>query len=268
MKAVHSPEGLTAEECERRMEAIFLHVCDSARTIATAMTAMRIPFTDPENCQPCVALLEAAAGQHPVEWDNSLLMACRTLWADQGFRLCFSRSREYQLNDNTDYFFNALDRLTSLNYVPTPLDVFRSRAKTVGIYETRINFPNNILCTVTDVGGQQSERRKWAQCFAGVTAIIFVVATSEYDQLLREDGRTNRLREAFRVFREVWEDRFLATTPIILFLNKTDLLAAKLPISDFRVHFPEYNQEVADYESVTQYLIRRLHKLGARPTSI
>lgn len=38
-----------------------------------------------------------------------------------------------------------------------------------------------------DVGGQRSERKKWIHCFENVTAIIFLVAISEYDQVLIED---------------------------------------------------------------------------------
>jgi len=41
-----------------------------------------------------------------------------------------------------------------------------------------------------DVGGQRSERKKWIHCFEGVTAIIFIVAMSEYDLMLAEDQNT------------------------------------------------------------------------------
>lgn len=43
-----------------------------------------------------------------------------------------------------------------------------------------------------DVGGQRNERRKWIHCFDEVTAVIFVVALSEYDQGLFEDQSVNR----------------------------------------------------------------------------
>ena len=36
------------------------------------------------------------------------------------------------------------------------------------------------------MGGQRSERRKWIHCFENVTSIIFLVALSEYDQILFE----------------------------------------------------------------------------------
>jgi hypothetical protein len=47
-----------------------------------------------------------------------------------------------------------------------------------------------------DVGGQRSERKKWIHCFENVTTILFLVAISEYDQLLFEDETVNRMQEA------------------------------------------------------------------------
>jgi len=44
-----------------------------------------------------------------------------------------------------------------------------------------------------DVGGQRSERKKWIHCFEGVTAIIFIVAMSEYDLVLAEDQDTVKI---------------------------------------------------------------------------
>jgi guanine nucleotide-binding protein G(i) subunit alpha len=46
----------------------------------------------------------------------------------------------------------------------------------------------NWLCSMFDVGGQRSERKKWIHCFENVTSIIFCVALSEYDQVLLEES--------------------------------------------------------------------------------
>lgn len=91
-----------------------------------------------------------------------------------------------------------------------------------------------------DVGGQRDERRKWIQCFNGsfispcvcvfrlvyisrlcliygcdshtdVTAIIFVVASSSYNMVIREDNQTNRLQEALNLFKNIWNNRWTHT---------------------------------------------------------
>lgn len=79
-----------------------------------------------------------------------------------------------------------------------------------------------------DVGGQRDERRKWIQCFNDVTAIIFVTACSSYNMVLREDPTQNRLRESLDLFKSIWNNRWLRTISVILFLNKQDLLAEKV----------------------------------------
>ena len=64
----------------------------------------------------------------------------KRLWMDGGVQHCFSRSREYQLNDSAAYYLNALDRISSQSYVPTQQDVLRTRVKTTGIVETHFSF--------------------------------------------------------------------------------------------------------------------------------
>lgn len=69
-------------------------------------------------------------------------MLMKKLWMDQGVQLCFSRSREYLLNDSAAYYLNALDRISQPNYVPSQQDVLRTRVKTTGIVETQFTFKN------------------------------------------------------------------------------------------------------------------------------
>lgn len=52
-----------------------------------------------------------------------------------------------------------------------------------------VNCMNLVLCSMFDVGGQRSERKKWIHCFESVTSIIFCVALSEYDQVLQEESK-------------------------------------------------------------------------------
>jgi guanine nucleotide-binding protein G(i) subunit alpha len=68
------------------------------------------------------------------------------------------------------------------SYVPTVNDVLRARVRSTGIEEGEFKF-EDVSFKMLDVGGQRSERRKWIHCFDGVTAVIFCVALSEYDQV-------------------------------------------------------------------------------------
>ena len=112
--------------------------------------------------------------------------AVRGLWRDPGVREAVSRSREFQLNDSAVYYFNSIDRMAAPNYLPTDQDILRSRVKTTGITETTFKV-GELTYKLFDVGGQRSERKKWIHCFENVTALVFLVSLSEYDQMLYED---------------------------------------------------------------------------------
>jgi len=70
--------------------------------------------------------------------------------------------------------------------VPSHQDILHARKATKGITEFVISI-NNIPFQFVDVGGQRSQRQKWFQCFDSVTSILFLVSSSEFDQVLLED---------------------------------------------------------------------------------
>lgn len=100
-----------------------------------------------------------------------------------------------------------------------------------------------------DVGGQRDQRRKWIQCFNDVTATIFVVASSSYNMVLREDTSQNRLKEALELFKNVWDNRWLKTISCILFLNKQDILYEKIIANREGQRLENYFPEFEMYSS-------------------
>ncbi|KAI6075330.1 Guanine nucleotide-binding protein G(olf) subunit alpha isoform X2 [Aix galericulata] len=140
-----------------------------------------------------------------------------------------------------DSFLERIDSVSMDDYTPTDQDLLRCRVLTSGIFETRFQV-DKVNFHMFDVGGQRDERRKWIQCFNDVTAIIFVVACSSYNMVIREDNNTNRLRESLDLFKSIWNNRWLRTISIILFLNKQDMLAEKVLAGKSKIedYFPEY----------------------------
>ena len=89
-----------------------------------------------------------------------------------------------------------------------------------------------------DVGGQRTERKKWIHFFDDVKIIMYLAAISEYDQVLLEDGHTNRLKESVNLFHTILNYQWFINTAVVLFLNKSDLLQEKIesgrnPVPDF-----------------------------------
>lgn len=45
---------------------------------------------------------------------------------------------------------------------------------------------------IIDVGGQRNQRQKWIHFFEGVTAVVFFVSLSSFDELVEEDKNSVR----------------------------------------------------------------------------
>jgi guanine nucleotide-binding protein G(i) subunit alpha len=218
--------------------------------------------------------------------------AIKNLWRDPGVKEAVSRSREFQLNDSAIYYFNSIERMSAPSYLPTDQDILRSRVKTTGITETTFKV-GDLTYKLFDVGGQRSERKKWIHCFENVTALVFLVSLSEYDQMLYEDESVVcrfplplllvynlflepnargidvvRLDMQFTVVRQDVDCKYPLTSLFydadvwqILFLNKIDLFAEKLPRSPLGDYFPDYNGG-ENYDAACDYLLHRFVSLN------
>ncbi|NXL10754.1 GNA14 protein, partial [Mesembrinibis cayennensis] len=165
--------------------------------------------------------------------------AIKKIWEDPGIQECYDRRREYQLSDSAKYYLTDLDRIAMPSFVPTQQDILRVRVPTTGIIEYPFDL-ENIIFRMVDVGGQRSERRKWIHCFESVTSIIFLVALSEYDQVLAECNNENRMEESKALFKTIITYPWFLNSSVILFLNKKDLLEEKIMYSHLISYFPEY----------------------------
>ncbi|BHF79068.1 Guanine nucleotide binding protein (G protein), alpha [Sparganum proliferum] len=240
MKIIHDG-GFTLEDNRQYRLVVFSNTIQSMATILRAMDTLSISFDDEEQgSEDARTVLEVIqAMQDMTPFSPELLAAMKRLWADSGVQQCFSRSNEYQLNDSAKYFLDELDRIGAPNYRPTEQDILRTRVKTTGIVEFRFQL-RDLNFRIFDVGGQRSERKKWIHCFEDVTAIIFCVAMSEYDQVLHEDETTNRMQESLKLFDSICNNKWFQDTSMILFLNKKDLFEEKIKRSPLTICFPEY----------------------------
>uniref|UniRef100_A0A6Q2XBN0 GNAS complex locus n=1 Tax=Esox lucius TaxID=8010 RepID=A0A6Q2XBN0_ESOLU len=209
-----------------------------------------VPIGNPAN-QSRIDYIKSIAPLSDFDYTEEFFEHAQQLWDDDGVKACFERSNEYQLIDCAQYFLDKIESVRSNDYTPTDQDLLRCRVLTSGIFETRFQV-DKVNFHMFDVGGQRDERRKWIQCFNDVTAIIFVAASSSYNMVIREDNSTNRLRESLDLFKSIWNNRFLRTISVILFLNKQDMLADKILAGKSKLedYFPEYARYTLPAEAV------------------
>jgi len=158
----------------------------------------------------------------------------KKLWANTGVKEAWAKRSGFQVLECLEYYCKEIDRISAPGYIPTQQDILQARVRTSGIVEEKYVI-DGVQFVMFDVGGQRNERKKWIHAFDNVTAVIFVAAISEYDQVLYEDSQTNRIDEALKLFDEICNSSWFSKTSMILFLNKNDLFRAKLKTVPFRV---------------------------------
>eukprot|EP00516_Mucochytrium_quahogii_P011109 CAMPEP_0203788148 /NCGR_PEP_ID=MMETSP0100_2-20121128/2666_1 /ASSEMBLY_ACC=CAM_ASM_000210 /TAXON_ID=96639 /ORGANISM=" , Strain NY0313808BC1" /LENGTH=350 /DNA_ID=CAMNT_0050690819 /DNA_START=71 /DNA_END=1120 /DNA_ORIENTATION=+ len=156
--------------------------------------------------------------------------AIKSLWEHDRFQQEFQKQKSVHLFDSYGHFAENISKCYpewgGEEWIPSVSDVVHARVRTSGIIEEKYEI-DGVDFVVIDVGGQRSERKKWIHCFERVTAIIYVAAISEYDQVLQEDKTQNRLVEAVELFDEICNSKWFQDNSIILFLNKKDVFYEK-----------------------------------------
>ena len=201
----------------------FVMICranlfSNACAVMDGMTRLNISWGS-DSAKKAGELVKAAPQDGNPENLEELAKPLQDMLKDKGVQEAIERAAEYQLNDSTVYFWDRAETICSADYMPTEQDVLRARVRTTGIVQQNFQIGDKKY-TMFDVGGQRNERRKWIHCFDNVTAVIFVTAISEYDQVLYEDENTNRMDEALVLFEQICNHPSFKKTSMILFLNK------------------------------------------------
>ena len=246
MKQLYTAGGWSASELAAKKADVYNNVVDSMQTLIKETLEPTMDGIEPLQYDADVMSKaeEIRRLGSSVVVDEALGAAIKAVWNHPSTQSTYGRRSDFQLNDNTEYYLNSIDRIAGQGYTPTLDDVLHVRIRTSGIVEAEFSINGNPF-RMFDVGGQRNERKKWIHCFDNVTAVIYVVSLNGFDQVCYEDNTQNRLVESLELFASTRNSKWFKKTPFILFLNKMDLFEEKIKKIDLRnidrKWFLEYN---------------------------
>ncbi|ODM98650.1 G protein alpha q subunit [Orchesella cincta] len=256
MRIIHG-SGYSEEDKKGYVKLIFQNIFMAMQSMVKAMDNLKVSL-EHDNLQEKFDEIKDMDYEEVTTLEGGWVETLKNLWNDKGVQEIYDRRREYQLTDSAKYYLSDLDRIGEPDYLPTEQDILRARVPTTGIIEYPFDL-DSIIFRMVDVGGQRSERRKWIHCFENVTSIIFLVALSEYDQILFESNNENRMQESIALFRTIITQPWFASSSIILFLNKKDLLAEKILTSHIGDYFTEYQGPKLDDVAAREFILHSLY---------
>uniref|UniRef100_A0A4W4EWE3 Guanine nucleotide-binding protein subunit alpha n=1 Tax=Electrophorus electricus TaxID=8005 RepID=A0A4W4EWE3_ELEEL len=281
MRIIHGA-GYTDEDKRGFTKLVYQNIFTSMQAMIRATETLNIGYKYDQNKANAMLLKEVDI-EKVMSFDQPYVSAVKMLWSDPGIQEAYDRRREYQLSDSTKYYLSDLDRIADPSYLPTQQDVLRVRIPTTGIIEYPFDLQSiifrfeklsdvkrvkgdclhstcplllSLTLRMVDVGGQRSERRKWIHCFENVTSIMFLVALSEYDQVLVESDNENRMEESKALFRTIITYPWFQNSSVILFLNKKDLLEEKISYSHLVDYFPEFDGPQRDAQTAREFILK------------
>ncbi|XP_065186757.1 guanine nucleotide-binding protein subunit alpha-11-like [Sycon ciliatum] len=262
MRIIHG-NGFSDEERRFIRVIIYDNVVTCMQTLIAAMTQLNIVFEKEysKQCAGYVANIKAERFAHADEFVG-VSEWIQELWKDGGIQVCYSRRSEFEIMDCCSYFLDNVHRLADGSYVPTDMDVVHMRSPTTSVLEYDFLL-DDLTYKIVDVGGQETERRKWLSCFEGVTSVIFLAALSEYTHVYAdEDGKKyNALMESQQLMAKVMRSKYLSTASFILFLNKNDVFEERIRNYKLREYYPDYAGPSRNADAAYKY-IERMFMMG------
>ncbi|XP_075151728.1 guanine nucleotide-binding protein subunit alpha cta [Haematobia irritans] len=257
MRIIHGV-NFEPELIKEYQQVIYQNVIRGMQVLIDAREKLEIPWGNSDREKDAIDTKCMECGSIDVSTFLQYAATIKRLWQDRGIRRAYERRREFQISDSVNYFLDEIERLATYEYVPTQKDILHCRKATKGVYEFSVKI-QNIPFVFVDVGGQRTQRQKWTRCFdSSVTSIIFLVSTSEFDQVLAEDRMTNRLEESRNIFDTIVNNNTFKGISIILFLNKMDLLELKVrnPETDIRWFYPQFHGNPHSILDVQNFILQ------------
>ncbi|KAI0046303.1 G-protein alpha subunit [Auriscalpium vulgare] len=247
---LHEPESVSLDERLGMRSAVLAHLLTSALAVLDELERLNLELADSDsrdNADIVRGYVLDAADKDITE----VVRAIDAIWHDS---VVATRSGQFRLVDNANYFLDAAGRIGAGDYVPTDQDMLKARAPFGTVSKTQLPL-GSVSIRLFEVRMQKSSKNKWMQAVDDITSIVFCASLADYDA--EALGPTHRaLDESLVLFENVVNSRWFQHTSVILALTKLDIFRAKLATVPLEKYAFDY-KDGADAGKASKYILRQ-----------
>jgi guanine nucleotide-binding protein G(i) subunit alpha len=196
--------------------------------------------------------------------------AIQSIWSCPEFSTLYVRNFEIDFPQYAPYFVQEIQRMASVDYIPSEADIMRLDRSVGGIRELRFSWDELDVHLFNIKGYVPAHfRKRWYHQLEGATSLVYTVDVSLYDRPYLGQPTKSPLLDEFVGF-ESWaiSEKFVDSS-IILLLNNFTRFREKLPYSPLETFFPDFIPSEVDPEtSARQYILRRFKDVNRNRLSI
>eukprot|EP01080_Neovahlkampfia_damariscottae_P002773 gene2773-4181_t len=248
--AMSNSPAFLAQKKKSFIDDIHRNILQTMAELCQYCFKKNVKFNDPQNKDFAQKIIETVQQDEIAliqkVYTKKLHSVIEGLWKEPEIQKALPKCiLECHVLENALHFFSNISRFEPGNVQLQEIDILSCTKKTIGINSFKVeleHFKKKITCTIVDTGGQRNERKKWKQCYLDVNAVIFVASLSEFDQVIYEDDKSNRMMESINLFESIMNEKALDGIPIFLIFNKFDLFEEKMKTGDLSLVFNDYDE--------------------------
>lgn len=211
-------EEPSVEERQCMSDSIRLNMILMMRTLIRATSSLGVG-----HIEDCVLTSTDDVQSLVKDWTNTSAVLQKH-WTNPLIQQTLSRSAEFNMKENSGYFFENLERISKYNYEPTTSDILHNSVRSMSVNEKLMQMEGRwykLIDMDASSGKFETYLLKRSTRVDGDVVPIFVCSLSDF--VVKSDNGVTVLRENLDLFAEFCKLDWAEKHEVIVVLTKIDI---------------------------------------------